>query len=86
MPRSDALAAEVAAMARIESAYQALDNLSDKARRRVRQWAAEAYPEPSTVDLAKQLRQLASSDQGATNEFVSAALALADAVDGGNQE
>ncbi len=44
--RSAELAAEVAAMDRIERAMAALSDLPDAAQARVRRWVSETYPSP----------------------------------------
>lgn len=82
MARSGALALEVAAMSRIESAFGAAEDLPESAKRRVRRWAAEQFASPHITDLATAVRKALAADQGASNELIAAAAALADAVDG----
>lgn len=82
MPRSDALSAEVAAMGRLDAAFQAIEDLPDRVKHRVRRWAHETYPTPEIADLAAAVRKALASDQGASDELIHAAAALADAVDG----
>jgi len=50
--RSAALAAEIAAMDRIERAMEALDGLPGAAQARVRRWVAETYPVPDGLPAA----------------------------------
>ena len=57
--RSAALAAEVAAMDRIERAMDALAELPAPAQARVRRWVAETYPAPDG---------LAAASNGATQD------------------
>lgn len=73
-------------MGRIEAAYNAIEELPENARRRVRRWAVETYPAPEVADLADAVRKALASDQGASNELIAAAAKLADAVDGQHAE
>jgi hypothetical protein len=82
MPRSNALTAEIAAMSRLESAYQAIEDLPEQAKRRVRKWAHDTYPAPEIADLANAVRKALAGDINASDELIHSAAALADAVDG----